>query len=76
MGFEAAARTATTAIHQLYHYLDGELTDERRTQIAEHLDFCAPCAERRGVRGRAAPGRSPTAARTTSPTRSACGSRA
>ena len=31
------------AVHQLYHYLDGELTDERRGQIAEHLNFCAPC---------------------------------
>jgi mycothiol system anti-sigma-R factor len=33
-----------SAIDELYHYLDGELTDDRRRQIAEHLDFCAPCA--------------------------------
>jgi mycothiol system anti-sigma-R factor len=31
------------AVHQLYHYLDGELTDERRVQISEHLNFCGPC---------------------------------
>lgn len=31
------------AVHQLYHYLDGELTEERRKQISEHLNFCAPC---------------------------------
>ena len=31
------------AVHQLYHYLDGELTDERREQIADHLNFCGPC---------------------------------
>jgi mycothiol system anti-sigma-R factor len=31
------------AVHQLYHFLDGELTDERRAQIAEHLNYCAPC---------------------------------
>ena len=31
------------AVHQLYHYLDGELTEERRLQITEHLNFCAPC---------------------------------
>jgi mycothiol system anti-sigma-R factor len=31
------------AVHQMYHYLDGELTDERRTQITEHLNFCGPC---------------------------------
>jgi anti-sigma factor (TIGR02949 family) len=33
------------AVHQLYHYLDGELTDERRRMIAEHLDLCGPCAD-------------------------------
>jgi mycothiol system anti-sigma-R factor len=33
-----------SAIHQLYDYLDGELTERRRTEIAEHLDYCAPCA--------------------------------
>lgn len=32
------------AVHQLYHYLDGELTEERRTEIAVHLDRCGPCA--------------------------------
>jgi mycothiol system anti-sigma-R factor len=31
------------AVHQLYHYLDGELTEERRAQIAEHLTYCGPC---------------------------------
>jgi mycothiol system anti-sigma-R factor len=36
------------AIHQLYDYLDGELTDDRRHQIAEHLDYCAPCADAAG----------------------------
>ncbi len=32
------------AIHQLYHYLDGELTEERRVEITVHLDECGPCA--------------------------------
>jgi mycothiol system anti-sigma-R factor len=31
------------AVHQLYHYLDGELTEERRIKISEHLTYCAPC---------------------------------
>jgi mycothiol system anti-sigma-R factor len=31
------------AVHQLYHYLDGELTEERRQQISEHLNYCGPC---------------------------------
>ena len=32
------------AVHQLYHYLDGELTEARRREIAFHLDLCGPCA--------------------------------
>jgi mycothiol system anti-sigma-R factor len=32
-------------IHTLYHYLDGELTDEKRRAIAAHLDFCGPCVD-------------------------------
>ena len=33
------------ALHELYGYLDGELTDERRAAIHRHLDGCQPCAE-------------------------------
>lgn len=33
------------AIHQIYHYLDGELTDDKRSAIAHHLDLCPPCAD-------------------------------
>lgn len=33
------------AIHEIYHYLDGELTDEKRQAIARHLDLCPPCAD-------------------------------
>jgi mycothiol system anti-sigma-R factor len=32
------------AVRQLYDYLDGELTEERRHEIAEHLDYCSPCS--------------------------------
>jgi mycothiol system anti-sigma-R factor len=31
-------------IHQIYFYLDGELTSWRRQQITRHLDECPPCA--------------------------------
>ena len=31
------------AVHGLYGYLDGELTEERRAEIGRHLDGCAPC---------------------------------
>lgn len=34
----------TEAIHEIYHYLDGELTEEKRAAIARHLDLCPPCA--------------------------------
>ena len=33
------------ALHELYGYLDGELTDDRRATIHRHLDQCQPCAE-------------------------------
>lgn len=33
------------ALHRVYHFLDGELTPERRDQIARHLDKCSPCVE-------------------------------
>ena len=33
------------AIHIIYHYLDGELTDDRRREIQHHLDECMPCLE-------------------------------
>lgn len=35
-------------IERLYHYLDGELTDERRRQIQRHLDECPPCVDAYG----------------------------
>ena len=31
------------AVHRLYHYLDGELTPERRADVKRHLEDCAPC---------------------------------
>jgi mycothiol system anti-sigma-R factor len=33
------------ALHELYQFLDGELTDDRRMAIRAHLDSCQPCAE-------------------------------
>jgi mycothiol system anti-sigma-R factor len=30
-------------VHRIYHYLDGELTEERRVEISRHLDDCSPC---------------------------------
>jgi mycothiol system anti-sigma-R factor len=31
------------ALHELYHFLDGELTDSRRQLISAHLDGCSTC---------------------------------
>lgn len=36
------------AVRQLYVYLDGELTEERRFEIAVHLDGCGHCADAAG----------------------------
>ena len=33
------------ALHQLYEFLDGELTDDKKAAIQHHLDSCQPCAE-------------------------------
>ena len=33
------------SIERLYHYLDGELTEQRRAEIQQHLDDCSPCLE-------------------------------
>ncbi len=33
------------AVHTLYHFLDGELTEARRLQIQRHLEECSPCLE-------------------------------
>lgn len=33
------------ALHELYQYLDGELTDGRRKVIAQHLSDCGECFE-------------------------------
>jgi mycothiol system anti-sigma-R factor len=32
-------------IHELYHFLDGELTEERRNKIEFHLNHCGPCVD-------------------------------
>lgn len=33
----------TAMLERLYHFLDGELTDERRSKIQRHLDGCPSC---------------------------------
>jgi mycothiol system anti-sigma-R factor len=32
-------------LHELYHFLDGELTAEKKVLIREHLEGCPPCFE-------------------------------
>ncbi|MGH9295721.1 MAG: mycothiol system anti-sigma-R factor [Acidimicrobiales bacterium] len=31
------------ALHRIYHFLDGELTADRRSKIEAHVDSCSPC---------------------------------
>ncbi len=33
------------ALQELYSFLDGELTEHKRSQIQHHLDDCSPCLE-------------------------------
>ncbi len=33
------------ALVEIYTYLDGELTEERRTLIAAHIETCGPCLD-------------------------------
>ena len=33
------------SLEQLYTFLDGELTEERRAVIHHHLEECSPCLE-------------------------------
>ena len=33
------------ALHEIWGYLDGELTDEKRKAIKHHLDECPPCVD-------------------------------
>ena len=33
------------AVERLYHFLDGELDETRRSMVAHHLDECLPCLE-------------------------------
>ena len=35
----------TDAVHVLYQFLDGELTEVRRLEIQTHLQACLPCWE-------------------------------
>jgi mycothiol system anti-sigma-R factor len=36
-------------IEKVYLYLDGEIDDEARAQVREHLDECAPCLRKFGL---------------------------
>jgi mycothiol system anti-sigma-R factor len=40
---ELKKRECREALTELYQFLDGELTDDRRSLIREHLDDCPPC---------------------------------
>ncbi|HXH58544.1 mycothiol system anti-sigma-R factor [Iamia sp.] len=33
------------ALHELYQYIDGELTEGRRADITSHLNACGECFE-------------------------------
>jgi mycothiol system anti-sigma-R factor len=39
------ATPCESALQELYLFLDGELTVDKRSQIKTHLDDCSPCFE-------------------------------
>ena len=41
----SSSSACADALEKLYVYLDGELTDEKRSTIRHHLDDCNPCFE-------------------------------
>ena len=38
-------RECSEAVELLYHYIDGQLTEDRRMLIERHLDDCPPCLD-------------------------------
>ena len=47
-GAKAGVSDCEETVRRLYHFLDGALTDERRTAIRAHLDSCGDCFEALG----------------------------
>jgi len=42
---DAAGVDCTAVVAEMYTFLDGELTEARRVEIAHHLAGCPPCHE-------------------------------
>jgi len=40
-----SANDCKEAVEQLYEFLDGELTPEKRTSISDHIDACGHCLD-------------------------------
>ena len=40
-----ADKDCSDALHELYHFLDGEMTAEKRSAVQHHLEQCPPCYE-------------------------------
>jgi mycothiol system anti-sigma-R factor len=45
MGADHDHVDCTEAVHVLYEFLDGELSEGRRVEIQAHLEACLPCWE-------------------------------
>ncbi len=40
-----ATSNCNDSLRELYSFLDGELTDDKRATISHHIDECSPCLE-------------------------------
>ncbi|MDH4169241.1 MAG: mycothiol system anti-sigma-R factor [Acidimicrobiia bacterium] len=45
MAAECDEPNCNDALHELYEYIDGELDDDRREAIHDHLDKCGHCLD-------------------------------
>ncbi len=44
-GTSASGVDCQDALRDLYRYLDGEITEERRARIRVHIEECGPCLD-------------------------------
>lgn len=44
-GLSTSGLDCQDALRDLYGYLDGEITEERRARIREHVEDCSPCLD-------------------------------
>ncbi|HTY70903.1 MAG TPA: mycothiol system anti-sigma-R factor [Actinomycetes bacterium] len=47
--WEPSETDCREALERVYSYIDGEIPDEEKLRIRQHLDECAPCLRQYGI---------------------------